>query len=120
MKTSIITLSICSLLFHQIRRYAVFFRLVDVFSQINLISAHTITICNQIIPVPKNRILFASTASSSCKRKNGNTKINTISMHIYHKKICCSLLRCIHQRRTSSIRRFIGGRKLKRHRYIYY
>jgi len=120
MKISIITLSICSLLFHPIRRYAVFFRLVEVFSAINLISAQMTTICNQSMPVPKNHILFASTASSSCKRKNGNTNINTISIHTYHRKICCSLLRCIHQRRTSSIRRFMCARKLKCQIYVHY
>gem|GEM_PF-6727835 len=109
----IITLSICSLLFRQMRRYAVFFRFVDALSQTSLIRAPITTTCNRIIPDQINRIPLASTASSSCIRSIGNKKISSATTQVYQRNICCSLLRCIHQRRTSSIRRFIATRKVK-------
>lgn len=111
-KAKIITLSICSLLFHPIKRYAVFFRLVVVFNHISLISEPITTICNHSIPDHKNQILLASTASSSWRRKKGNKTISKISAQMYPRKICCSLLRCIHQRSTISIRRFIEEGKM--------
>lgn len=108
----IITLSICSLLFHPIKRYAVFFRLVVVFSQMSFIRAAMTTICSHSIPDHRNRMLFASTASSSWRRKKGNKNISKISAQMYPRKICCSLLRCIHQRSTISIIRFIEEGKM--------
>lgn len=117
-KLKIVTLSMCSLLFRQMRLYAVFFHLAELLSHMSFTSAATTTSCNQIIPDHKNQTPVASTASRSLIRNNGKATMSTITAQIYHKNICCSLLRCIRRRSTYSIRRFIDGMQTKRD--IYY
>lgn len=110
---SMTILSRCSLLFRQMTRYAAFFRLADAFSQISLTRTQITTICNRSIPDQINRTPLASTASSSWMRKIGKRNMRSATTQIYQRNICCSLLRCIHQRRTISIRRFIAVKRDK-------